>query len=268
MTELALTAPPVTSGSTLGALRWARGVGLAVSVLAHVAVAWAAARDRVPAPAAPRRTIEVASRPRPTPRPAVAAPAPTPAPVAPAAATAPSPRPSGPPRAASAGEPPATAGKVLLAKGADDGPADFTMVTGDGVYAGGVTSRDGTSRSAVPSVAAPAPSVTASATGTAAAGGAAPPVDRSARARLRGADWGCSSLFPSGATRDEAWVSVVVTVRPDGSPASVAVVSDPGEGFGAAARACALQQTFQPALGPDGAPTLGRTAPVRVHFTR
>lgn len=268
MTELALSAPPIATGSSGGHLRWARGAGIAVSLLAHVAVAWAASRDRVPPSPTPRRTIEIESLSRPRPRPTPAAAATTPAPAVPAPTAAATARAPGPLRPASTGEPPATAGRVLVAKGADDGPADFTMVTGDGTYAGGVTSRDGTSRTAVSSAGPPAPSVTPPATGTASVGAPAPAVDRSSRARLRGTDWSCSSLFPPGATRDEAWVSVVVTVRPDGSPASVAVLSDPGEGFGPAARACALRQTYQPALGADGAPTLGRTAPVRVHFTR
>ena len=61
---------------------------------------------------------------------------------------------------------------------------------------------------------------------------------------------------------------VVVTVRPDGSPQSVKVVSDPGNGFGRAARTCALGRRYQTGLDRAGQPTTAATPPIRVKFTR
>lgn len=265
MTELALPRPPLAEPSLLAGFRGWRLAGVGASVALHLALAWAA-RGEHPRPSAPpRRTIAIESRPRPHP-----APPPDDRPAerdAPPGATEPRAPNARPPVA---GRALATAGKVMLAKGSsDDAPADFTMVTGAGTYAGGVTAADGTSRAPVdrgPGVAAPAvPSPAPLASAPAAR---RPAEDRSSRARVRGVDWGCSALFPASAQRDDAWVSVIVAVRADGTPEAVTVVSDPGEGFGAAARACALRQTFEPARDPDGAAIAGRTAPVRVHFTR
>lgn len=263
MTDVVLAGPALGPSPRGGASRWARPVAIAASLLAHVAVVHAARHRTIPEVIAPRRTITVESiaRPKPAPPPPEAAPDP-PAP----AATSPL-APHAPARPAATGRPAAAAGKVMLAAGTEPGPADFTMVTGEGIYAGGVTTSSGTSRAPADGASPGAPPPTPVAT-PATPAAAAPRVDRSSRARLRGVDWGCSALFPANASRDEAWVSVVVTVRPDGTPESVAIASDPGEGFGAAARACALRQRFEPARDPEGAPVPGRTAPVRVHFTR
>jgi protein TonB len=59
-----------------------------------------------------------------------------------------------------------------------------------------------------------------------------------------------------------------VTVRPDGSALSVKVVSDPGHGFGRAARECALRQMYMPARDKQGHPVVGTTPPINVKFTR
>ena len=80
--------------------------------------------------------------------------------------------------------------------------------------------------------------------------------------------WSCP--FPPEADADqidEAVVTVQVTVRPDGSALSASVVSDPGHGFGRAARACALGRRYQPALDRSGSPTAA-SAPVNVRFNR
>ena len=60
----------------------------------------------------------------------------------------------------------------------------------------------------------------------------------------------------------------MVTVRPDGSPLSVKVVSDPGHGFGRAARMCALGRRYTPGLDREGKPMVGTLGPINVRFTR
>ena len=84
-----------------------------------------------------------------------------------------------------------------------------------------------------------------------------------------GTAWNCG--FPPEADVDqidEAVALIVVTVRPDGSPLSVKVVTDPGHGFGRSARRCALGRRFTPGLNREGVPTTSTTAPIRVRFTR
>jgi hypothetical protein len=58
--------------------------------------------------------------------------------------------------------------------------------------------------------------------------------------------------FPPEADLDTAIVSVRVTVQPDGTASDASIVSDPGHGFGAAARTCALAGRYQPALDRSG----------------
>jgi len=45
-------------------------------------------------------------------------------------------------------------------------------------------------------------------------------------------------------------------------------VSEPGHGFGRAARMCALTKRYTPALDRDGNPVVGTTPPINVTFTR
>ncbi|HEU4539283.1 MAG TPA: energy transducer TonB, partial [Polyangiaceae bacterium] len=98
-----------------------------------------------------------------------------------------------------------------------------------------------------------------------AAGG---PGDQSRPPAPEGSDWDCSSLFPPDATANAAHVLLAVRVGPDGRARAVSVLSDPGQGFGAAARACALRQRYRPALDRAGGPVAAQTAPFRVRFTR
>ena len=86
---------------------------------------------------------------------------------------------------------------------------------------------------------------------------------------LGGTSWDCP--FPPEADAeqiDQAVVTIVVAVKPDGSPQSVNVLSDPGHGFGRAARVCALSRRYQPGLDRTGAPMTVTTPPIRVRFTR
>jgi protein TonB len=59
-----------------------------------------------------------------------------------------------------------------------------------------------------------------------------------------------------------------VSVRSDGTADAVKVISDPGAGFGQAARACALRTRFRPALDDAGAVVAAWSPPIRVRFVR
>ncbi|HEU4410878.1 MAG TPA: energy transducer TonB [Polyangiaceae bacterium] len=273
MNAVALGAPP--GGRALPPLwpadegrraRWAL-VGVAASVALHLGAfaALGSLRRPDPRPAAARRVIEIETI---APRPA-APPAPAPEPPAPAPTPAKAERaPKAAARAAAAAPPPspARAGRTLSAQADAGAVADFTMVQGAAdAYAGGVTSSAGTSKAPVTGAASDAgPPASQPARGQ--AGPAA--ADLSQAAKPEGSDWDCSSLFPPDASVNVAHVLLAVRVDPDGRARSVSVLSDPGEGFGAAARACALRQRYRPALDRDGKPTAAQTAPFRVRFTR
>ena len=163
----------------------------------------------------------------------------------------------------------AKAGQVIAAK--EDEPVDFTkfsMVQGsNGVYAGGVTASSGTSNQAVTDRNA-RPNGVVGGKGNVDGPG---PADVSRAAAPASRDWNCSHLFPAEADANDinsALVSVVVTVRPDGAAQTVTVVNDPGHGFGRAARTCAMSQRYAPALDRAGQPTIGKTTPFTVRFTR
>ncbi len=161
----------------------------------------------------------------------------------------------------------AQAGQVLA--------SDEVDFTGDGFaqgnaanYAGGVTHAQGTSTSAVRNMAARPDGVPG---GTGSAPAPPPPaVDRSRSAGLRGSsDWKCPWPAEADAEQiDEAYVTVRVTVGPDGRAKTVAVVSDPGHGFGREARICALRETYKTALDREGNPIEGQTNGFRIHFER
>jgi periplasmic protein TonB len=176
--------------------------------------------------------------------------------------------PSEPPPAA------AQASKVLTREAAPDEPVDLTgnsFVTGNAdTYAGGVTAASGTSTEAVRDL---------NATGNGVPGGkgkakenvaAQEAPDLSTTPTLPpGRSWQCA--FPPEADTDQIdfqVVPILVTVRPDGSAQSVKVISDPGHGFGRAARECALRQSYLPARDRQGRAVVGTTPPINVKFTR
>lgn len=187
------------------------------------------------------------------------------------------PRPHGAPAAAQAG-------RVVTAPeahGAESDPLDFTVVQGSASrYAGGVTAATGTSDKAVRDPGARGGHVaqqTPTRSGPGGAGRLAPPratagakaPSKRRFARPVSESWNCA--FPPEADANDvhyARVLVVVTVRADGSPSSAAVLSDPGFGFAAAARRCALGQRFAVAWDDAGRPSAGRTPPFTVTFTR
>jgi hypothetical protein len=80
------------------------------------------------------------------------------------------------------------------------------------------------------------------------------------------ADWRCP--FPRGSGGIEARVSLIVAVRPDGTPVVARALNDPGHGFAAAAEACAMSHAFSAARDPRGRPTWGETPPFTVLFLR
>lgn len=97
-----------------------------------------------------------------------------------------------------------------------------------------------------------------------------PGPDKSRPASIPGGSWSNCPFPPEADAEqiDEAMASVVVTVRPDGTPLSVRVVSDPGHGFGRQARTCALGKRYTPGLDRDGNPTTSTTIPINVRFSR
>jgi protein TonB len=67
---------------------------------------------------------------------------------------------------------------------------------------------------------------------------------------------------------DEQTVTLRALVATDGRARSVTVIEDPGSGFAAAARACALLTRFTPAADAQGRNVQAWSPPIRVHFTR
>jgi protein TonB len=167
---------------------------------------------------------------------------------------------------------PAQAAKVLTAESKPDEPLDLTgntIVTGNAdTFAGGFTAGNGTNPNAVHSM--PSPSGVPGGTGTPHAAPPPPPgPDLSRAASLSGgSQWSCP--FPPEADTaqvDEAFVSLKVDVRADGTPTAVAVLQDPGNGFGREARRCAMNKHYQSALDHDGNAIPGAWK-ARVHFSR
>jgi len=239
-------------------------LGVALSGGLHVVafVQMSHAKTNVTPPKAPV-VIEVDTAVPPPPPPAPVPeekPAPEPAPIAKSEKAVSKESATPPPVAAQAGK--------VLAAASDDGPAEFTMVQGNGIYAGGITSANGTGTSAVNAQPRVAAAVGPQTSGGGSGSGAPTGPDRSKPARPVGSDWDCSSMFPATATVDTATVVVVVRVRVDGGPEKITIVSDPGQGFGNAARACAMRQRYAAAEDHDGRSIAASTAPFRVRFTR
>lgn len=158
------------------------------------------------------------------------------------------------------------AGEVVTKLDDESQPIDLTdaVVTGSAAtYAGGITSSAATATGKRGENA-----VGSSPRGGEATAGSIRP-DASRRASIAGdSDWHCP--FPSEA--DQAGVnsaSSVLSVRVSrsGSAELVTVLSDPGYGFGAAARRCALGRRYIAAAGPDGR-AISDVLVVKVRFIR
>jgi protein TonB len=178
-----------------------------------------------------------------------------------------------PPEAPAPASPAAQAGAVLTQAPDPNEPVDLTnsFVTGDAdSYAGGVTQATGTSASAVYAhrvgAGGAAQAVATKGTGPAVSAGQ----DHSRAASLAGSkDWKCD--FPPEADVDQidqAFVVVQVATRTDGSPDHVSILSDPGHGFGRAARVCAMKEHYDPALDREGNAIAGSTKSIRIRFER
>jgi protein TonB len=161
---------------------------------------------------------------------------------------------------------PAQAGAIVAREADPNAPVDLSadaFVTGTAnAYAGGVTAASGTSTHAVSELAAPAapPPPTA-------AVAKAPLLSRPVE--LSGDEWQCPwPREAEAAELDEQIVTLRARVDAEGRARSVALLDDPGFGFGAAARTCALQTRFSPALDRDGNPVAANSPPIRVRFTR
>jgi protein TonB len=164
----------------------------------------------------------------------------------------------------------AKAGAVLTAPPDPDAPANFDgIISGSGeTFAGGNTGVNGTSDTAVRTKPLAAGGVPGG-TGTAKTGPVSA-VDHTRVAGVSGSkDWNCP--FPPEADSeqiDQAFPTIQVAVRADGSPERVTVLSDPGHGFGRAATRCAMQQRYSAAMDHDGNPIPGLTKSISVRFER
>jgi periplasmic protein TonB len=166
---------------------------------------------------------------------------------------------------------PAEAGKILTQEPDPNEPVDLTgqgFVTGNAeAYAGGVTANTGTSKTAVRNLNAVVGGVPGG-TGTKLDAVAGPDLSRPP-AVIGGSQWDCP--FPAEADAEEInyqRVSLLIVVRPDGTPQDAKVIRDPGNGFGREARKCALTRRYEPARDREGRPTLGTTPQINITFQR
>jgi protein TonB len=232
---------------------------------AHLGFAlWAP--EHVPAPRAVPAPVEVefAQREPPPPPPAPVAapepPAPAPAPVRAA------PKIAAPPAAAKAAAV-MTAAPTAPDPSPSDEPFDFTSdptstVLSSGVVAVGGTGAHGLAGAQLGGRGTEPVHAPVRGDGLTAAG------DLSQSPRLRESD-PCRGYFPSSARDDVAAAVVRVIVNQQGIATSANVVSESpsGQGFGAAARTCMLQQRFSPALDRQGRPA-ATAVNVNVKFSR
>jgi outer membrane biosynthesis protein TonB len=172
-----------------------------------------------------------------------------------------------------AAPPPAARAGAVLTAAPDPAPTpteaepfDFTSDPNSHVYGSGVVAVGGTATHGLAGA-------RVGGTGTApvrpAAGdGLTAVTDLSQKPRLREAD-PCRGFFPDAAHDDLAVVSVRVVIGKDGKVSNANVVSESptGQGFGAAARRCMLDQVFVPALDRDGS-RAATALNVNVKFSR
>jgi protein TonB len=202
------------------------------------------------------------------------APEPPPPPPPPPAPVTPEPEPPKPARAPDRAKPaappsPARAGALLTqpetpsSEPTAEEPVRFVTDPNGHGYGSGMVARGGTADHAeqvVPVPPVPAPS-------------AAKPglvfADKLSRQPSLGAHDPCRGYFPQAAQSDRGAVSVIATVRDQGTVARLEIENESpaGQGFGAAARACLNKQRFEPALDDAGKRTAARTR-IRINFSR
>jgi periplasmic protein TonB len=165
---------------------------------------------------------------------------------------------------------PAEASDVLTAEG-DGVELPWAIVDKDGSHASGsgYSSAQGTAKGHVDRPA----TIGGTEGGTGTGEPQPPPPPRKSQRRAAdykgGTDWNCP--FPSQADLEQidlAYVVLVVTVGPDGKAKTVQVQSDPGYGFGPAAKRCAMARRYQAALDDDGNAITATMRPIRVRFHR
>ena len=153
----------------------------------------------------------------------------------------------------------AAAGKVVSAAPTPDRPLDMTgfdMVIGKGnVYAGGITASAGTSLVAVTDT-------RATPRGS---GGS-----RARDAKPSRTDWSCAWPKDEEQNTDVRSVRVLIRVMVDrdGEAQNVDFLGPVAASFEAAARHCALNETYVSALDQTGRAVAGTTSPFSVHFFR
>jgi periplasmic protein TonB len=253
--------------SSSSAARWLVYVLSAIALLlglmvgARVASILVAMTDRVRPAVASTQELDIVpdEPPPPAPPPPEAEAKPEPAP--------PPPRPIA--RETAPPTPPAQAGRVLTQAPDPNEPVDLTgntIVSGNAEsFAGGDTAANGTGRG--PGHVAPAASGAAAAKAVPAPAAPAGP-DRSRRASVGATEW--NTPFPPESDQaqiNDAYVSLEIDVRPDGTPSAVRVLKDPGSGFGREARQYALGRRYEAALDHDGSP-IASTITLNVHFSR
>jgi protein TonB len=155
---------------------------------------------------------------------------------------------------------PATSAPILAREPAAEpaAPAE-TVVSGNAaMFAGGATTSSGRSTRPV-ATAAVDPKGVPNGTGQ----------DLTHPVGLDEEDWTCPwPREAESADIDEQVVVLRAAVRADGRASDVRILSDPGHGFGTAARTCALATHFQPARDRAGNPTFAWSPAIRVRFIR
>lgn len=241
--------------------RWPLVASL-LALAAHAAVAYWLAHAAPPAPPlASAEPFDIVQLEPPTPPPP---PAPSPAPPPPA------PAPETPPLNARAAAPaPAAAAAAMTQTAPPEQPVDFSdeLVTGSATsYQGGTTAAGHVKAS--PSSIIRAGGAATGATGSGTSRGAGT-LDRSRAASVMGGlDWRCP--FPEEANAagvDRALAKIRVDIDATGHVRNVAVVHDPGHGFGRAAERCARGKRFHAALDRNGRAVPTQVA-VGVRFVR
>lgn len=285
--QQALSAPPVfevvfdapalgAATSTLGWRRWSERLWPWLVAFAAHAMLWAAAQRSEPsietwsarmallihADLSQRPPVGLDSAPLPPPAAAPTEPA---KPALPVVARAPRAASSRPSPAAIQQTSPSSAGSAITTPAAPSEPVDLsanTVVAGTAaVYAGGVSAAAGPSKFAQPN--ASNVSTFGTTPSTTAPRSAARPVQLDAK------DWRCP--WPRAALDQDVFeqsVTLRVVVGADGAVQTATLLSDPGNGFGAAALACAKSTRFSPARDASGRATSATSPPIRVRFTR
>lgn len=167
---------------------------------------------------------------------------------------------------------PAAAPSVLVAKD-DDAPRDdtsggFANGKDDGANSGFVAA-DGKGKKPVNDPRASTKGVEKGGGNGAGAPAAAGPDKSSPPSLVGGTGWSCP--FPAEAEEegiDSAAVTLFVTVRPDGTAASVSVTADPGNGFGRVAKQCALTRKYKAGTDREGNASTATLGPIVVRFSR